>query len=66
MIDIRAPLGLLFLLIGAVLVLFGLTSDEAIYAASLGVNINLAWGAVMVLFGALMLAIAALGRRRSG
>jgi len=35
-------------------------SDKAIYARSLGVNINLEWGIVMLLFGALMLF---LGRR---
>ncbi len=63
-LDIRLPVGLLFLLIGAMLVVFGLTSDPAMYAAhSLGLNINLIWGAVMATFGAAMLALAAYTRR---
>jgi hypothetical protein len=62
-IDIRVPVGLLFLLIGGSLVAYGLTSDPAIYAASLGLNINLIWGAAMGVFGLAMLALAAAGRR---
>jgi hypothetical protein len=56
--DIRLPIGLLFLVLGAILVGYGLNSDPAIYAAhSLGVNINLAWGAVMGVFGVVMLGL---------
>ncbi len=62
-IDIRLPVGLLFLVIGALLIVFGLTSDPAIYAASLGVNLNVAWGAAMAVFGALMLLLAVAARR---
>ena len=62
--DIRLPIGMLFLTLGLLLVGFGLGSGPEIYRAhSLGVNINLAWGAVMAAFGALMLALA-LSRRR--
>ena len=38
----------------------GALSDPAIYQRSLGININLEWGIVMLVFGAIMLA---LGRR---
>ncbi len=63
-LDIRLPVGLLFLLIGALLIAFGLTSDPALYAThSLGLNINLIWGAVMAVFGLAMLALAASARR---
>jgi hypothetical protein len=53
-LDLRLPIGLLFVLLGALLGLYGLVSDPAIYAASLGVNVNLWWGAVMLVFGGAM------------
>jgi hypothetical protein len=55
-LDVRIPLGLLFLLLGIILVVYGFTSDPAIYVQhSLGHNVNLIWGAVFALFGAVML-----------
>ena len=55
-LDVRIPLGLLFLLLGLILVGYGLTSDPASYVQhSLGQNVNLVWGAVFALFGAAML-----------
>ena len=53
-LDLRLPIGLLFLLLGALLLVYGLVSDPAIYEVSLGVNVNLWWGLVMLLFGAVM------------
>jgi hypothetical protein len=64
MFDIRTPIGLLFLLLGAMLAVFGLTSGAAVYRAhSLGVNLNLIWGVAMAAFGALMLAMTRLRSR---
>jgi len=58
-LDIRLPLGLLFLIIGAIMALYGaLTWGSPIYATSLGINLNVIWGAVMLLFGGAMLALA--------
>ena len=57
-LDIRIPTGLLFLIIGVLLVGFGLVSDPAIYEHSLGINVNLWWGLVLVLFSGVMLALA--------
>lgn len=54
MMDIRTPIGLMFLIMGFILVAWGLISDPAIYARSLGTNINLIWGMVLFLFGAVM------------
>ncbi len=54
-LDIRLPIGILFAIIGLLLVLYGLFSDPALYQQSLGININLWWGAVLLLFGGLML-----------
>jgi hypothetical protein len=53
--DLRLPIGLLFAIYGIVLAGFGLLGDDAIYEKSLGININLLWGAVMLVFGLLML-----------
>ena len=54
-LDLRLPIGLLFTIYGALFVVFGLTSDHAIYARSLGINVNLWWGLVLLLFGVGML-----------
>jgi len=59
-LDIRLPIGLLFTLVGAVLVGFGLLSDAEIYQRSLGYNVNLWWGLVLLAFG---LAFLYYGRR---
>ena len=60
-LDIRLPIGLLFSTLGALLVGFGAFSNKGIYERSLGINVNLAWGAVLLAFGIIMLII---GRRR--
>ncbi len=58
-LDVRLPMGYLFLLLGLILVGYGLFSDPAIYVAhSLGQNVNLLWGCIFALFGALMLWLA--------
>lgn len=58
-LDVRLPMGLLFLILGVILVGYGLAADPAIYARhSLGQNVNLTWGIVFALFGAAMLGLA--------
>jgi hypothetical protein len=59
-LDIRIPIGLLFSILSLVLIGYGLISDRAIYARSLGYNVNILWGCVMLIFGIAMLV---LGRR---
>ena len=54
-LDLRLPIGLLFSLLGVLLLGFGAASDPAIYQISLGINVNLWWGLVMLAFGAFML-----------
>ena len=61
--DLRLPLGILFSLFGAMLVVYGLVSDPAIYARSLGFNVNLDWGFVLLIFGVTMLWLALKARR---
>ena len=53
-IDLRFPLGLLFIVFGVLLTLFGLFTDRATYERSLFIKVNLWWGLVMLLFGGLM------------
>jgi hypothetical protein len=57
-LDLRLPIGLMFSIFGAMLTVFGLVSGEAIYARSLGINVNLWWGLVLLAFGLVMLGFA--------
>ena len=57
-LDIRIPIGLMFGIMGAILVVFGLVSDPKLYERSLGVNVNLGWGCVLLVFSTLMLGLA--------
>jgi hypothetical protein len=65
-LDIRLPIGMMFSLLGAALVVYGLItgSDTAMYQASLGYNINLWWGLVLMLFGGGMLFFALRDRNK--
>ncbi len=63
-LDIRLPIGGMFSLFGLVLLVYGLVSDSAIYARSLGFNINLWWGIALLVFGAVMLLLAWRGRAK--
>jgi hypothetical protein len=56
-LDIRLPIGLLFAIFGLLLIVYGALSDPAIYQRSLAININLEWGIVMLVFGAIMLVL---------
>jgi tellurite resistance protein TehA-like permease len=61
-LDIRLPIGILFGLLGLLLAGYGVLSDPTIYQRSLGYNVNLVWGLVLLGFGLLMLVF---GRRRT-
>lgn len=50
-LDIRLPIGLFFSLLGAVLVVYGLLGDQSVYARSLGYDVNLIWGGVLLACG---------------
>jgi hypothetical protein len=64
--DLRFPLGLMFTLFGALLTGYGFVSDDAIYKKSLGINVNLNWGLVLLGFGVLCLVFAFRARRVNG
>jgi hypothetical protein len=59
--DLRVPIGLLFSVCGGILAVDGLV--ERAYV--LGINVNLWWGAVMLLFGVAMLFFAMRASRAS-
>lgn len=57
MLDIRWPIGLMFTVIGAIMIVFGLITgqDAEMYKRSLDMNINLVWGVLLLAFGIFML-----------
>jgi hypothetical protein len=65
--DIRAPIGGLFTLLGLMLAGYGLLGDGSHGAATLsaGTNVNLWWGLAMLLFGIVMLLLSRRSIRRS-
>ncbi len=65
-LDIRWPIGLMFTLLGAMLVIYGFAtgSDTALYQHSLGINVNVRWGVVLFVFGVGMLAMAWRGGKK--
>jgi hypothetical protein len=66
--DLRLPIGIMFSLFGVILVIFGLATggNEMYQAHSLGININLIWGLVLLIFGVFMLFLALKGGKKSG
>lgn len=62
-LDIRWPIGLMFTLIGALLTGYGAFDQTG--SVSLGININLIWGVVLLVFGILMLLGAISGRKKN-
>jgi len=50
-LDIRIPIGLMFVLMGGLLAGYGLLGSHDVYVRSLGINVNLIWGTVLLLCG---------------
>ena len=67
-LDIRAPIGGLFTVLGAMLAGYGLFASGSGGASDLssGVNVNLWWGLVMLVFGIVLLLVARRAVPRSG
>ena len=62
--DVRVPIGGLLSVLGVLVAGYGVATagDSQIYAKSLAFNVNLWWGAFMLVFGLAMLGLA----RRAG
>ena len=56
--DLRRPIGILFLVYGVILLVYGLVRPQPV----LDLNVNAIWGAVLAVFGAAMLTLAWRGR----
>jgi hypothetical protein len=65
-LDLRIPMGLMFTMVGAILTAFGLATRDNVelYTRSLGVDANLWWGLVLLVFGITMLTLGRRGQRR--
>ena len=65
-LDLRIPMGMMFTLTGAILVAWGLKTngDAAVYERSLGINVNLWWGLVLLAFGLTMYILGQKRQRR--
>jgi predicted phage tail protein len=66
-LDLRWPIGLLFVVLGATLMGHGIATREnlALYARAGGLNVNLIWGAVMFVVGCAFALAARQGARRA-
>lgn len=66
-LDVRYPIGGLFVVIGLLLAGYGVSTmgDADLYARTGGLNLNLAWGSIMTAFGALCLVLAVRADRRA-
>lgn len=64
--DLRLPIGIIFTLYGLILAGYGLiTKGSEIYKKSLGINVNISWGVVLLVFGLAMLFFAKRGKSSS-
>jgi hypothetical protein len=65
-LDLRIPMGLMFSLVGIILIAFGVATnhDAALYSKSLGINANLWWGIVLLIFGQVMFYLGRRGQQR--
>lgn len=62
-LDIRIPIGLLLSLNGLLLAGYGVVSGEEAYRRSLGINVNLWWGLMLLVGGAILLWFGRRGKR---
>lgn len=64
-LDLRFPIGIMFTLVGLILLGYGIMTDADVelYKRSLGININMVWGGFLLAFGALMFGFALKGAK---
>jgi multisubunit Na+/H+ antiporter MnhG subunit len=64
-LDIRLPIGLMLGILGVLLAAFGIFGDKSIYERSLGININLIWGTILIGFSLILLWLGSRKGRRN-
>jgi hypothetical protein len=62
-LDLKLPIGWLLSAYGVLLAVYGLLTKKEMYAISLGVNLNLIWGLLMMAIGGGFLLTAFLKKR---
>ena len=65
-LDVRLPIGLMFSLFGLILAVLGLVKGSEQTQRLFGLNLDLAWGLVILAFGLVMLVIALRARKKNG
>lgn len=65
-LDIKLPIGWLLSAYGLLLGIYGLVTKKEMYAKSLGFNLNVVWGVLMLAIGAGFLLAAFLKKDRTG
>ena len=64
-LDLKLPIGWLLSAYGALLTVYGLLTGKEMYAISLGINVNLVWGILMLAIGGGFLLTAFLKRKKA-
>ncbi len=64
-LDLKLPIGWLLSAYGVLLTAYGLLTKKEMYAISLGLNLNLAWGILMIVIGGVFLLAAFLKKRKT-
>ena len=62
-LDLKLPIGWLLTSYGVLLTVYGLLTKKEMYAISLGINLNLIWGLLMMVIGGAFLLAAFLKRK---
>jgi len=65
-LDLKLPIGILLSAYGLLLGGYGLETKKEMYERSLGLNLNLVWGILMLLIGGAFLLTAFLKRSNKG
>lgn len=65
LLDLKLPIGCLLSAYGVLLGIYGLVTKKELYEKSLGLNLNLAWGILMIVIGGLFLLTAFLKKGKT-
>ena len=63
--DLRIPIAIIFILLGAILAVYGLVAPQDAVPVDLGIRVNLMWGVLMCLFGMGLGSLALFSRSRT-
>lgn len=65
-LDLRLPMGMMFSILGAVLLAFGLATrtHPDFYTRSFGIDADLWWGGVVLIFGLIVMGLGRCGQGR--